>query len=92
MFTNKDREAKKYRHYIHSPFQLDHQGITIKCNEHGKISIHQDHDNDDTFSEISCSASLITKVYKMLSASRKVVWRDEPFKSDDPEEAHDDED
>ena len=89
MFTNKDRENKKFRHYIHSPFQLDHQGVIVKCNEHGKITLHQNHD-DDTYDEISCSASIITKVYKMLAASRKVVWRDEPFKSDEIEE-HDEE-
>jgi hypothetical protein len=83
MFTNKDRELnRKYRHYIHSPFQLEHQGVIIKCNEHGKITIHQDHENEE-FSEVTCAASLFTKVYKMLAASRKVVWRDEPFNDDE---------
>lgn len=73
-------------------FSLNHQGIDIASDEKGKIIMHKDHDADDTFSEIVCDSSFIVKVYRMLAASRKLEWRDEPFiKSDDTEEIHEEE-
>ena len=87
MFTNPTRaksmnDKKRYRHYIHSPFQLDHQGIKVEVDEHGKIKMTQDH-GDDTYDEITFSASLINRVSRMLMATRKVVFRDDPFKGED---------
>ena len=85
MFSNRNSNArvetngpKKYKHYIHSPFSLDHLGVKIKVDENGKITITQDHE-DGTFDEIVTSASLFNRVIRMLQATRKVVYKDEPF-------------
>lgn len=69
----------KYKHYVHSPFQLEHQGITAKVDDHGKITIEQNHP-DGTYDEIICSASFVYKLNNMLLASMKVVFKDEPYK------------
>ncbi len=85
MFTNREKAMpanKKYRHYVHSAFTLDHQGVKVEVDENGKIRLAQDH-ADGTFDEISCSASLINRISRMLMATRKVVWKDEPFKGED---------
>jgi hypothetical protein len=70
----------KHKHYVHSPFQMEHNGITAKVDDHGKIAINQDHP-DGTYDEVLCSASFIYKLNDMLLASMRVVFRDEPFKA-----------
>jgi len=77
-----DSYPKKYRHYLHSPFSLDHQGVKVEVDEHGKIILTQE-GTDNTYDEIVCSASLINKISRMLMATRKVVYRDEPFKDEE---------
>jgi hypothetical protein len=69
----------KYKHYVHSPFSIEHNGINAKVDDHGKIVITQDHP-DGTYDEVLCSASFIYKLNDMLLASMRVVFRDEPFK------------
>lgn len=121
---------KQFKHYVHSPFQVEENGIRIECDEHGKLRLTQDHPEDDSFDEIDCSASLINllsrlvgtttkrnfkievdkeqvkiaqyhsdgtydliecsqpfldKVFKMLAATRRIEFRDEPFKMEDEE-------
>lgn len=72
---------KRYRHYIHSPFQLDYAGTKVEVDEHGKIKMTQEHE-DGTYDEVTFSASLINRVSRMLMATRKIVFRDEPFKGE----------
>lgn len=93
MFTNRESKMptapdKKYRHYVHSAFTLDHQGVRVEVDETGKIKLTQDHP-DGTFDEIGCSASLINRISRMLMATRKVVWKNEPFKGEDDELSED---
>lgn len=82
---NYDSTPKKYRHYLHSPFSLDHQGVRVEVDDHGKIILSQE-GKDGCYDEIICSASLINKISRMLMATRKVVYRDEPFKGDEEED------
>lgn len=85
MYSNKGREQqgpKRYKHYIHSPFSLDHHGVMVKVDENGKVVITQDHENGE-FDEIVTSASLFNRVLRMLQATRKVVYKDDPYKEED---------
>lgn len=80
-------ETKRYRHYTHSPFTLDHQGVKVECKDNGQLIISQEskEGNEVVYDEIKCSASLINRVARMLEATRKVVWKDFPFKNDEEE-------
>lgn len=79
---------KRYRHYVHSPFRLEHQGVIVEVDENGKIVL-QKNNSDDSYDEIVCSASLINRVSRMLLATRKVVYRDEPFLNKDDVDSDD---
>jgi len=79
-------QVRKYKHYVHSPFTLKYNGVEVSVDENGKIVLTQEH-TDGTYDEIMSSAGLINRIYMMLEATRKVVWRDEPFVGDEPEEA-----
>lgn len=74
---------KKYPHYVHSPFTLEHNGVKVECNESGKIVITKEHKEDDTFEQIECSASLFNRVSQMLLTTRKKVWKDFPYKGEE---------
>ena len=76
---------KKYKHYSHSPFSLDHGGVNVKVDETGKIVLSQEH-GDGTFDEITTSASLINRILRMLQATRNVTLKDEPFKGEEPDD------
>ena len=80
-----DSGDKRYKHYIHSPFTLEHQGVRVKVDDNGKIILTQDHE-DGTFDEITTSASLINRLIRMLQATRKVVYKDVPFQGEVEEE------
>ena len=82
--TNED-SVKKFKHYVHSPFTLEHQGVKVNVDENGKMVLIQDH-ADGTFDEITTSASLINRLIRMLQATRKVVYKDEPFRGEGEEE------
>jgi hypothetical protein len=89
MFQNRQQRnpvessgPKKYKHYIHSPFTLEHGGVKVSVDENGKAVIVQEHE-DGEFDEIVTSASLFNRVIRMLQATRKVVYRDEPFRGED---------
>ncbi len=74
--------VKKYKHYVHSPFSLEHQGVTVKVDENGKVVMTQSHP-DESYDEITTSASLFNRVIRMLQATRKVIYKDEPFIGED---------
>ena len=78
-------EARKYRHYIHSPFTIEHQGVRVSCSEDGKLTLSKEttEEGEVVYDEINCSASLINRISRMLLASRKVVWKNEPYKEEE---------
>lgn len=59
---------KKYKHYIHSPFTLNLQGLKVGVDDRGKITLTQDH-LDEEYDEIITSASLINRIIVMLGMS-----------------------
>lgn len=69
---------RKYRHWIHSPFTIDHAGVKVAVDKNGKMVFTQDHP-DGTFDEIQTSESLINRLIIMLQATRKAIYKDEPF-------------
>jgi hypothetical protein len=81
-FNPNPNYKKKYRHFLHSPFSLDHQGVKVEVDGSGKVIITQDQP-DGSYDEIITSASLINKVSQMLFTTRKVVYKDEPYKGDE---------
>ena len=59
---------KKYKHYIHSPFTLNLSGLKVVVDDTGKITLTQDHGNEE-YDEIVTSASLINRIVVMLGMS-----------------------
>lgn len=59
---------KKYKHYVHSPFTLNLSGLKVTVDDTGKITLTQDHGNEE-FDEITTSASLINRIVVMLGMS-----------------------
>lgn len=76
------KSTKRYKHYSHSPFSIEHQGVKVEVNETGKVTITQERE-DNTYDEINTSAALINKLSRMLFTTRKVVWRDFPYKEEE---------
>lgn len=75
-------EPRKFIHFIHSPFTLEHAGVKVEVNENGKIKFSKDNP-DGTFDEIEFPESLINRVSRMLYTTRKKVWKDYPFKEEE---------
>lgn len=64
--------------YSHSPFTLEHNGVTVECDKDGKIRLTQNNIDDDdgqpVTDEITTSAALFNRVMLMLRGSRKVTF------------------
>ena len=65
------------RRYIHSPFTVDHQGIKVSVAEDGKVTLTKEVIGTSEFDEIIVPASIIFKLAKMLTATRKIHWVEE---------------
>ena len=55
---------KKYQHFINSPFSLEHNGVSVKVDDKGKMIVTQDH-KDSTFDEISSTVSMMNRILRM---------------------------
>ena len=63
------------RRYVHSPFTLEHMGISISVSEDGKITLTKPADDSpNEVDEVVIPASLIFKLATMLTATRKIHW------------------
>jgi hypothetical protein len=76
---------RKFKHFVHSPFTLEHNGVKASADEKGRVVLTQEH-SDGTYDEIVCTASLFNKISRMMVVSRKIVYKDEPFHGEVPED------
>ena len=79
------QSTKRFKHFKHSPFSLEKDGVKAEVNETGKITLTQEIKDESTgevvYDEIKTSASFIMTLSKMLFVNRKVSYKDEPYKA-----------
>lgn len=81
-------EPRRFRHFVHTPFTFEHQGVQVSCDEHGTLTLRKDNpEQEDAYDEIECQASLINMINKFLFSSKKIMWKDYPFKGEGNEDA-----
>lgn len=76
--------ANKFKHFVNSPFNIEFQGIKVELNKEGRMKIRQDI-SDGSFQEIECSPALINRIIRVIQMTRKVEWRDYPYRDEDEE-------
>lgn len=74
-------EGGQHIHYKHSPFTLEHDGVSVTCDENGHITLKKDNPEDpEAYDEIQCTAALIRLINDMLFRTRKKKFASEPFR------------
>jgi hypothetical protein len=72
-------EENKIKRYVHSPLETEHNGITARIKENGRIILSKPAglDSDQKtpiYDEIEIPASLVFKLSNLLKATRKVKF------------------
>lgn len=71
----RNRRDGKIPKYTHSKFELEYRGVKAVCSEDGKITLTIEHE-DDTYDEVTVSATMIFRLATMLNASKNVEFVD----------------
>jgi hypothetical protein len=66
--TNK---GKQFKHFVHSPFQISSDKVTVEVDKLGRAKITEDHDKEE-FSTIECSAALINNISRILKSIERM--------------------
>ena len=65
---NRDRnKQQQYKHFVHSPFQISSDKVTVEVDKLGRAKISEDLGKDE-YAEIQCSAALINNLSKILKS------------------------
>lgn len=74
--------TSKQKRYKHNPTKTEINGIEVELSEDGKIRLTQRgmEDGEATEDVIESTAQLVTKLHKLLYATRRVVYVDVPSK------------
>jgi hypothetical protein len=69
----RNRRDGKVPKYTHGKFELEYRGVKAICSEDGKVTLTEEH-HDDTYDEVTVSATMIFRLATMLNASKNIDW------------------
>lgn len=72
-------QDQKIKRFVHSPLQVEHNGINAAITENGKVVLSKpagkDKETNETlYDEIEIPASLVFKLAQLLKATRKIRY------------------